>query len=305
MLTFEYSQAFRDLIVELHRGKEHLPAYQEYIAAHLGGPDSRLSKFERYLYPEISYRCGDLASKRVLDVGCGTGASTAVLAMHSGKVVAFDIDEKSTRVCQRRLDEHGVSDRVDVVCAPTLEDVAKGVGRFDLILLNAVIEHVPLSKTGQRQRLLRTLYDMLDREGYLYINETPNRLWPIDHHTTGLWWIPWSRPGSRWAYDRAVRAGRHLDNPGTHSDGPLGLEERGAWGATFFEIRRYLSGRSYRVMNSCPGYDRHLSYVRSQESRKRRMLDMIAYYAFSKWTKVPITALWPDLAHLVIQKGEA
>jgi len=301
----EYSAAFREAIVALHRGKEHLPFYQAYITAHLGGPDSRLSKFEQYLYPEMVYRCGELGSKRILDVGCGTGASTAVLAVHCRDVTAFDIDPTSARICRMRLEEHGLSDRVQVVCAPSLEEVADRLGRFDLVLLNAVLEHIPLSQAGRRQRLLLTIFDILRPSGYLYINETPNRLWPVDHHTTGLWWIPWSRPGSRWAYTRAVRAGRHRDNALTHSDGPLGLEERGAWGATFFEICRYLSGKPYRVLNLCAPYDRYLSYVRSQTSRRRRLLDLLVYWGFTRWTKLPITAIWPDLAHLVIQRGDA
>lgn len=301
MLTFEYSREFREMIVELHRGKESLPAYPRYIAAHLGGPDSRLSRFDRYLYPEIVHRCGDLSSRRVLDVGCGTGATTAVLAMRAGAVIALDVDERSVRICRRRMEEHGLTDRVRTICAH-LEDVAHEVGPVDFVLLNAVVEHVPLSQRGRRQRLLCTAFDLLTPGGHLYINETPNRLWPIDHHTTGLWWIPWTRPGSRWAYERALGAGLHADNPHTHSDGPLGLEERGAWGATFFEIRRYLRGKAHRILNCTPPQDRYLSYVRHRESRTRRALDLMAYWGFSRWTRIPITAIWPDLAHLVIQK---
>lgn len=51
--TFEYSQEFKNLIVEFHRGKEDSPFYQGYITAHLGGPNSRISRFVGQLYLEI------------------------------------------------------------------------------------------------------------------------------------------------------------------------------------------------------------------------------------------------------------
>jgi SAM-dependent methyltransferase len=299
---FEYSQEFKNLIIDLHRGKEALPFYQSYINAHLGGPSSRLSDFVRYLYPEIRHHCGELSSQRVLDFGCGTGATTAVLAMHCSQVVAFDIDQRSITVCEKRLVEHHLMDKAQLLCAGGFENIIEKVGTFDFILLNGVIEHIPLSKIGLRKKILQMLFDILNLKGVLYINKTPNRLWPIDRHTTQLWWIPWTRPGSTWAYSRAVRMGKHFDNPETHSCGPLGLEERGAWGATFFEIKKYLFGKSFEIVNSLPGHNTHLSYAQRGENIQRRIFDFLAYTFFSRWTKIPITAVAPFLTHLVIRK---
>ena len=300
--TFEYSQKFKNLIIELHRGKENLPFYKNYINDHLGGPSSRLSHFVRYLYPEIRHHCGELFSQRVLDFGCGTGATTAVLAMHCNQVVAFDKDHQSIAACEKRLIEHKLIDKVRLLCASDFENIIEQVGTFDFILLNGVIEHIPMSSIGLRKRIVQMLFDSLSGKGFLYINKTPNRLWPVDRHTTRLWWIPWTRPGSTWAYSRAIRMGRHLDNPDTHSCGPLGLEERGAWGATFFEIKEYLSGKPFEIVNSLPGHDRHLSYAQRGETIQRRVFDFFVYYFFSKWTKIPITAVAPFITHLVIRK---
>ncbi|MDH4268217.1 MAG: class I SAM-dependent methyltransferase, partial [Deltaproteobacteria bacterium] len=299
--TFDYSQEFKDLIVELHRGKEILPFYNRYIDDHLGGPNSRLSNFVRYLYPEIQHHCGEFSSQRVLDFGCGTGATTAVLAMHCSQVVAFDIDQRSITVCEKRLREHHLIDKVLLLWAADFEDVIQNVGSFDFILLNGVIEHIPLSKIGLRKKILQNLFDILNSKGVLYINKTPNRLWPIDRHTTQLWWIPWTGPGSMWAYSKAVKMGKHFDNPETHSDGSLGLEERGAWGATFFEIKQYLSGKSFEIINSLPGHDRHLSYTQ-REKFQRRIFDFFVYYFLTRWTGIPVTAVAPFITHLAIRK---
>jgi SAM-dependent methyltransferase len=300
--TFAYSQEFKNLIIALHRGKEALPFYERYIDDHLGGPNSRLSNFVRYLYPEIRHHCGDLSPKRVLDFGCGTGATTAVLAMNCSQVVAFDIDQRSIAACERRLTEHNLIEKVHLLCALDFENILGKVGTFDFILLNGVIEHIPLSKIGLRKKILQILFDILNSRGVLYINKTPNRLWPIDRHTTQLWWIPWTRPGSMWAYSKAVRMGKHSDNPETHSYGPLGLEERGAWGATFFEIKEYLSGKPFETINSLPGHDRHLSYTQRGENFQRRIFDFFVYYFLTRWTGIPITAMAPSITHLAIRK---
>jgi SAM-dependent methyltransferase len=300
--TFEYSQEFKNLIIELHRGKEALPSYKGYINAHLGGPDSRLSNFVKYLYPEIRHHCGDLFPKRVLDFGCGTGATTVVLAMHCSQVVAFDIDQRSIAACEKRLIEHHLIDKVDLLWAVDFESMVEKVGTFDFILLNGVIEHIPLSKIGLRKKILQMLFDILNSKGVLYINKTPNRLWPIDRHTTQLWWIPWTPPGSMWAYSKAIRKGKHFDNPETHSYGPLGLEERGAWGATFFEIKEYLSGKSFEIINALRGHDRHLSYTEGGENIQRRIFDFFVYCFLTGWTGIPITAVAPFITHLAIRK---
>ncbi len=303
-LTCDYSEEFRQLIIDLHRGKENLPAYEDYIAEHLGGPNNRADRFERLLYPEIQYHCGDLQTKRVLDFGCGTGSTTAMLALHCERLVAFDVNEKALAACRRRLQEHGLLERARVLWARDLREIAKDVRPFDLILANAVLEHIPLSIAGLRRKIMLELFDALAPGGYLFINETPNRLWPVDLHTTGLWWISWSTPGSRWAYRKAVKAGQHVDNPATHSDGPLGLEERGAWGATFFEITGYLSGRDFRVVNTLPGHDRHISYGQKTESRKRQAFEFLVYHLITRWARIPIVAVAPMLSNLVIQKAE-
>ena len=135
------------------------------------------------------------------------------------------------------------------------------MGTFDFILLNGVIEHIPLSKKGLRKKTFQTLFDILNEQGCLYIDDTPNRLWPIDGHTTKLWWIPWTKPGSRWAYQKAIREHKHFNNLITYSNGPLGLEERGAWGATFFEIIDYLSGKPFEIVNTLPGHNKSISYT--------------------------------------------
>ncbi len=56
--------------------------------------------------------CGDLHGKKVLDVGCGSGAWAVILAQRGAEVSAIDISPEMVAVTRRRAELAGVSDRV-------------------------------------------------------------------------------------------------------------------------------------------------------------------------------------------------
>jgi SAM-dependent methyltransferase len=300
MDSFEYSQEFDALIVRLHRGKEDWPHYRKYIRDHLGGPQSRVMTYIKYLCPEIEYHCGSLKGKRVLDFGCGTGATTAALAYFCEQVSAFDVDEESVTICKRRLAEHGLATRVSFYRADDIDEVKGSLGAFDLILANGVIEHIPLTKSGQRRRIMLSLFQLLNNNGCLYINDTPNRLLPFDFHSTQLWWIPWTKPGSQWAYRRALRKGKHSDAP-TISAGPLGLEEVGAWGATYCEILGYFKNERFVCLNLLDGHNRHLYYA-YPSTLYRTVFEFVIYYVVVKPFHIPMNAFAQSIPNLAIKK---
>jgi len=290
-----YSPRFVNRIRELHRGMEGWPRYARYIEEHLEGPDSRVVRFTERLLPEIEFFCGPLDSKRVLDFGCGTGASTVALACRAGEVHAYDIDREALDICRLRLSEHGLADRVAI-----LDDPEDAGGRYDLILLSGVVEHIPSSETGLRRDVLRRVFGLLAPGGFLYVNETPNRLWPIDFHTTGLAGIPWTRPGSPWAHRRAVRRGRYSPTERL-SPGPRGLEEAGAWGSTWWEIKGCLRGLPWRSVNLLPGWDSHVHHPPG--GPLRRVVEALLYFAVARPARVPLTAFTPFISNLVMQRS--
>lgn len=297
---FEYTPEFRQMIVELHRGKEHWPDYNDYLEEHLGGPRSRLVGFVNRLLPEVIHHCGSLANKRVLDFGCGTGATTVALAMHCPKVTGFDIDAESLRINHRRLREHGLAQGVRLVGAPSLDEALGKDEVFDLILMNGVLEHIPTSIPGLRRDIMRSLCRRLAPGGFLFLSETPNRVSPHDTHSTGLWWIPWTPAGSRLTYRYAMARGRHADSP-TATPGPQGFEEVGAWGATYWEIKRYLRGTGVRCVNLESGHDRRVHYSQPGSSA-RRTFEKVMHPIGVKVLRAPLTAFTPFLCNLVFRK---
>lgn len=74
-----------------------------------------------------------LRVERVLDLGCGTGASTIVLAQDTGAhVMAVDIHPPFLATLRARAEEHGLADRITMVVADMAKAASLGAG-FDLI----------------------------------------------------------------------------------------------------------------------------------------------------------------------------
>ncbi|SLN46724.1 Protein-L-isoaspartate O-methyltransferase [Roseisalinus antarcticus] len=83
----------------------------------------------------------------VLDLGCGLGYSTAVLAHMAEFVVAIEDDEARAAEAQSTLSEQGV-DNAAVVHGPLAEGAADS-GPYDVILLEGAVETVPDSLIDQ------------------------------------------------------------------------------------------------------------------------------------------------------------
>ncbi len=76
-----------------------------------------------------------------LDIGCGLGYSTAVLAQLCDFVVAVEDDEERAQEAQSILSENGV-DNAAVMTAPLAEGSAKS-GPYDVIMIQGGVEAVP------------------------------------------------------------------------------------------------------------------------------------------------------------------
>lgn len=83
----------------------------------------------------------------VLDVGCGLGYSTAVVARMAEFVVALEDDADRAAEAQAILSEAGV-DNAAVMTGPLAEGVAKS-GPYDAILIHGAVEVVPEALTDQ------------------------------------------------------------------------------------------------------------------------------------------------------------
>ncbi len=83
----------------------------------------------------------------VLDIGCGLGYSTAIMARMSEFIVALEHDEAMVAEAQSTLSEHGI-DNVAVVSGPLSVGAPKH-GPYDVIFIEGAIEKLPSEIKGQ------------------------------------------------------------------------------------------------------------------------------------------------------------
>ena len=96
---------------------------------------SRFNKEYRFLI------LGQLAGKQVLDVGCGDGANSVLLAKMGATVTGIDISPASIEFARRRAEANGIFDRARFLCSP-LESADLPAKHFDVIWGDAVLHHL-------------------------------------------------------------------------------------------------------------------------------------------------------------------
>ncbi len=78
------------------------------IAAHF-------SKTREYAWPEVESFLDDRSATRALDVGCGNGRHTELLAERASSVVGIDLSRELLREAAVRARDRGFADTVDLV----------------------------------------------------------------------------------------------------------------------------------------------------------------------------------------------
>jgi 2-polyprenyl-3-methyl-5-hydroxy-6-metoxy-1,4-benzoquinol methylase len=96
---------------------------------------------------------GPLAGKRVLDVGCGEGGDSVLLAKLGAKqVTGVDLSERAIIAAREHCLINGVADRVDFLCAP-LETAGIAPESYDVVWCNAILHHLTANLDLVMQRL--------------------------------------------------------------------------------------------------------------------------------------------------------
>lgn len=122
------------------------------------------------------------ANKRILDFGCGAGASTVILAriFPDSEIVGIELESDFLNIAHQRAEFYNLQN-VTFIVSPSPTDLPN-IEKFDFICLNAVYEHL---LPDERKYLLPLLWDHLNDDGVLFLRETPFRYWHTEGHTTG------------------------------------------------------------------------------------------------------------------------
>ena len=132
-----------------HRASEYdVTAYGDLAAA-----QARIARLVAEMHP----------SGRVLEIACGTGLWTQVLADLADTVVAIDAAPEAVAIARERVTSRSVRFEVADVFSWTTDD------RFDVIFFSAWLSHVPTSRFEQFWLMLRHLLAVDGR--VLFIDE--------------------------------------------------------------------------------------------------------------------------------------
>jgi len=220
---------------------------------------------ETFLLPHTAVK-----EMQVLDFGCGCGATTVILGRMGAQVVGVDPSLAHVEVANMRLKELCLADTAAVIYVRDTSRLPIANGHFDVVVCYQVLEHIP----GPRRPLyLQEMWRVLRRGGCLFVS-APNRIWPIEFHTTNLWWVsylPW-----RLAYFYACLRGRlqfRLSNDGIWGSGFRGI--------TYWEVINALPSCTWFINNaaSSESLERYfdLSLSRSQSKPRRIAKRVVAY----------------------------
>lgn len=131
-----------------------------------------------------------LDGANVLEVGCGTGASTIQIAERGARVTAVDLKPDALDVVRFRAELHGVADRIRVRCLNAANLRAEHADDYDAVAYTAALEHMT---HAERQATLFAAWSLLRSGAPLIVLDTPNRLWYLDNHTAlcpFFHWLP-------------------------------------------------------------------------------------------------------------------
>jgi len=123
--------------------------------------------------------------KQLLDFGCGSGASTMIMARSlpgSTRIVGVELEDTFLRIARARADFYGIKN-VSFEHSPAGDRLPEQLGMFDFIVLPAVYEHL---LPTERKTIIPQLWNHLSEGGVMFIDETPSRWFPVETHTSTL-----------------------------------------------------------------------------------------------------------------------
>src|ERR1051326_6699751 len=101
------------------------------------------------------YLLGDISRKTVMDLGCGQGLNTVILAALGANVISVDVSDKSLELTYRRAKANDVSSRVRLIRSDAAQ-IPLSDAEADAVLCAAILHHVdPIATAQQIRRILK------------------------------------------------------------------------------------------------------------------------------------------------------
>ncbi|HLA95561.1 MAG TPA: methyltransferase [Pyrinomonadaceae bacterium] len=254
---------------------------------------------ERLLLNDINayFSTNYFAGKRILDFGCGSGASTAILArtFPESEIVGIELLDDLLEIARARQKHYGF-ENVTFLRSPEGSKLPDDIGDFDIAIMSAVYEHL---LPAERKTILPSLWDLILPNGILFLNQTPNRLFPFELHTTMLPLINYLPDGLTHAVTR--KFSKRIDP----EDSWESLLRQGIRGATVREIISNLPNNAKLLEPSQKGLsDRIDLWFLNTNPNQKRTLKLVARSVMKGLKAVTGISVVSDLS-LAIRKISA
>jgi 2-polyprenyl-3-methyl-5-hydroxy-6-metoxy-1,4-benzoquinol methylase len=142
-------------------------------------------------FPQATY-----SGKRFLDFGCGNGASTMAMAALLPETEVIGVELSPVRVAEANaILSHRRLQNVRFLLSPSGGSLPPGLGEFDFVMLSAVFEHL---LPHERTTVMPLIWSHMRPGGVIFINQTPYRWHPYEHHSSGLWAINYLPARAAW-----------------------------------------------------------------------------------------------------------
>jgi len=175
-----------------------------------------------------------LLHKRMLDFGCGAGASTLIfLRCGATHITGVEVDETLLDISKSRVNDF-FQNGYQLVKIEYIEgkyNMPFSNQEFDIVWAQAVMEHI---LPDRRRFVLEELWRVLKKGGLLIIFGTPNRLWPKEFHTSNLLFVNYL------PLDLAIWVARHCSRRISRDQSKEELLSNGFRGCTYWEVVRAL-----------------------------------------------------------------
>ncbi|MCY4453631.1 MAG: class I SAM-dependent methyltransferase [Immundisolibacterales bacterium] len=136
-----------------------MSAYEDYTTVAADYDRTRVPIGVEIILGCLASAGGPLSSIRVLDAGCGTGSYATALRPHVGAIDAADLNPSMLEAARAKLD------RAPGGCPVTLHEASLEAlpfedGRFDAVMVNQVLHHLPDPPGDGRPHLRRVLAEL-------------------------------------------------------------------------------------------------------------------------------------------------
>ena len=140
---WEQAEINRSEFEALHTPPERLIEREDNVARYLNPPLDTAYPLE-YAYALL----GDVAGRRILDFGCGSGQNSLLLARRGARVIGVDISTALLTLASRRLALNGDGDAAEFVVG-SAHDLPLPDNSVDGVLGIAILHHLDLAASAK------------------------------------------------------------------------------------------------------------------------------------------------------------